>query len=100
MAREDEFTKLIFKCYQIIYYGTPGSGKSYKVKSLYDKKYSKEQVIRTTFHPDTDYATFVGGYKPVTIKWSSKNNLVKFITFDNLILSNCFVYYIQNVYLV
>lgn len=49
---------------QIIYYGTPGSGKSHRVKEEYDDKYPKWQVIRTTFHPDTDYASFVGGYKP------------------------------------
>lgn len=50
---------------QIIFYGTPGSGKSHKVKQDYDENYPKNQVIRTTFHPDTDYASFVGGYKPV-----------------------------------
>lgn len=53
---------------QLIIYGTPGSGKSHKVKIDYDDHYSKKQIIRTTFHPDTDYATFVGGYKPVTKK--------------------------------
>lgn len=26
-----------------------------------------EDVIRTTFHPDSDYSTFVGAYKPTTI---------------------------------
>lgn len=57
---------------QKIYYGTPGSGKSHTVKSIYDEVYPKEQVIRTTFHPDTDYATFVGGYKPVTSKEDGK----------------------------
>lgn len=25
-----------------------------------------KEVIRTTFHPDTDYSTFVGAYKPTT----------------------------------
>lgn len=48
---------------QVIYYGCPGSGKSYKVKDIteiVDKKF----LFRTTFHPDTDYASFVGCYKP------------------------------------
>lgn len=46
---------------QVIYYGAPGTGKSHEVKLL-TQGYS---VIRITFHPDTDYATFVGAYKPV-----------------------------------
>ena len=46
---------------QVIYYGAPGTGKSYKIKSL-DKGDTKP--IRTTFHPDSDYSTFVGAYKP------------------------------------
>ena len=45
---------------QIIFFGTPGSGKSYRVKLLTEKK----RVHRTTFHPDSDYASFVGCYKP------------------------------------
>ena len=44
---------------QTIYYGAPGTGKSHKIKTLH-----KENVVRTTFHPDSDYSTFVGAYKP------------------------------------
>ena len=46
---------------QQIYYGAPGTGKSYEINDL-TKPYS---TIRTTFHPDSDYSTFVGAYKPV-----------------------------------
>lgn len=46
---------------QQIYYGAPGTGKSYEINEI-TKKHS---VIRTTFHPDSDYSTFVGAYKPV-----------------------------------
>ena len=54
---------------QKIYYGTPGSGKSHKVKELVEVAYPNEKerdkyVFRTTFHPDSDYASFVGCYKP------------------------------------
>lgn len=47
---------------QKIYFGNPGSGKSYKVET--DTKGKK--VFRTTFHPDSDYSTFVGTYKPLS----------------------------------
>ena len=48
---------------QQIFYGAPGTGKSYKTNEV-AKKYS---TIRTTFHPDSDYSTFVGAYKPITV---------------------------------
>lgn len=50
---------------QQIYYGCPGSGKSYKVKVI-TNTINPDYVFRTTFHPDTDYASFVGCYKPIT----------------------------------
>lgn len=52
---------------QIIYYGAPGTGKSYKIKAQLDGV-SKENIFRTTFHPDSDYSTFVGAYKPTMEK--------------------------------
>lgn len=45
---------------QQIYYGAPGTGKSH----IINEKTEGESVIRTTFHPDSDYSTFVGAYKP------------------------------------
>lgn len=45
---------------QQIYYGAPGTGKSYTINAQTEG----ESVIRTTFHPDSDYSTFVGAYKP------------------------------------
>ena len=46
---------------QQITYGAPGTGKSHGIK----KETAGKSVIRTTFHPDSDYSTFVGAYKPV-----------------------------------
>lgn len=45
---------------QQIFYGAPGTGKSHIINELT----KGESVIRTTFHPDSDYSTFVGAYKP------------------------------------
>ena len=53
---------------QHIYYGAPGTGKSHKIEQFFrincipDKK-----IFRVTFHPDTDYASFVGCYKPTSL---------------------------------
>lgn len=52
------------KPHQIIFYGAPGTGKSYTI----NETTKDESVIRTTFHPDSDYSTFVGAYKPTTIQ--------------------------------
>ena len=62
---------------QKIFYGAPGTGKSNAVKkqtgelSDSDEERDLPNVFRTTFHPDTDYASFVGCYKP-TMKPTSK----------------------------
>lgn len=45
---------------QLIIYGAPGTGKSWRIKN----DTQGMSVLRTTFHPDSDYSTFVGAYKP------------------------------------
>ena len=55
-----ENKKLGSRSLQQIYYGAPGTGKSNKIE-----EYTNDSNrIRTTFHPDSDYSTFVGAYKP------------------------------------
>lgn len=61
---------------QVIYYGAPGSGKSYKVKKDRLKGVPEENIFRTTFHPDSDYASFVGCYKPI-VRSKYDTNLTK-----------------------
>ena len=51
----------------IIYFGAPGTGKSYNLnqdKDILLRNYP-ENYERVTFHPDYSYANFVGTYKPV-----------------------------------
>ena len=45
-----------------IVFGAPGTGKSHCIEDFLDKK--KAMSTDVTFHPDTDYASFVGCYKP------------------------------------
>jgi hypothetical protein len=44
----------------IIYYGAPGTGKSFEISRLTNNSNS----TRTVFHPDTQYSDFVGCLKP------------------------------------
>ena len=59
-GEEDSQKKSLDNSLQQIYYGAPGTGKSHTI----NEKTEGESVIRTTFHPDSDYSTFVGAYKP------------------------------------
>jgi hypothetical protein len=72
---------------QQIYYGAPGTGKSHKIKKYFDdKSISTDNIFRTTFHPDSDYSTFVGAYKP-TMKQQYRyesNIKVKYPDIDEL----------------
>lgn len=49
---------------QQIYFGAPGTGKSHEIK----KQVKKHKSFRITFHPDTDYSSFVGAYKPTSVE--------------------------------
>lgn len=64
VQKDNEKKQGIRLALQQIYYGAPGTGKSFELKEI-TKGYS---TIRTTFHPDSDYSTFVGAYKPVMQK--------------------------------
>lgn len=55
---------------QQIYYGAPGTGKSHTIGESYPL--NDKNTFRTTFHPDTDYASFVGCYKPTMKKKSEE----------------------------
>lgn len=45
-----------------IVFGAPGTGKSHSIKNFLKRKSAESTDV--TFHPDSDYASFVGCYKP------------------------------------
>ena len=65
-----KLTQLSADSHQIIYYGSPGTGKSWTVQNDILDGVKDDFIFRTTFHPDTDYSAFVGCYKPVMRKLS------------------------------
>lgn len=77
-GKEDEIEEISCKnsCLmplQQIFYGAPGTGKSFKIK----RETKNQSKIRTTFHPDSDYSTFVGCYKPTMnedVKYDKEGN--------------------------
>lgn len=60
-----------------IYYGAPGTGKSYKVDQII-KDLDPKFYQRVTFHPEFDNASFVGGYKPFSEKNDDKEDVVSY----------------------
>jgi hypothetical protein len=57
---------IITKVENTIYFGAPGTGKSYKVNSII-KNLETKYFERITFHPEFDNASFIGSYKPIKI---------------------------------
>ena len=72
-----------------IYYGAPGTGKSYTIKEKL-KSIPKERIETVTFHPDYDYTSFVGGYRPVSSKNDSGEDNIKY-KFVPQIFTNMYV---------
>lgn len=67
-----------FLPFQKIFYGAPGTGKSHRIKEqLKALNVPKENIFRTTFHPDSDFSTFVGAYKPTMKKQYRYDGKVK-----------------------
>lgn len=71
---------------QQIFYGAPGTGKSHCIKdnAAVMKADEKNLVFRTTFHPDSDYSTFVGAYKPRMSK-ATKESTQPILDYDSLV---------------
>ena len=87
------------KTFQQIVFGAPGTGKSYSInKTIGDNikidmlgvevplpknkdKYiiPDKMIFRTTFHPEYDYAQFVGCYKPIVADEEGKDVTYQFV---------------------
>ncbi|MFZ7312449.1 McrB family protein [Avibacterium volantium] len=57
----------------ILFYGVPGSGKSYFI----DKNYGKERIIRVVFHPEYMNSDFIGQLLP-TIEKSQDTKIITY----------------------
>ncbi|MGV2874850.1 AAA family ATPase [Macrococcus capreoli] len=87
---EDENKNRVLKGKQRIFFGAPGTGKSYKL-NCEAKDDFKHNYDRVTFHPNYSYGNFVGSFKPFPkIKYTASNeiktdedgNIIETITYD------------------
>lgn len=62
----------IDKPHQRIFFGAPGTGKSYKLKQEAEE-YFKDTHSRVTFHPNYMFGNFVGSFKPFLRVLKDKN---------------------------
>lgn len=71
---------------QIIFFGPPGTGKSFNIQNYIRKKgltsYGNQDehpnVFRTTLHPESSYHDFVGQIMPVVTKDDEGKDLIKY----------------------
>ena len=66
------------KPHQRIFFGAPGTGKSYKLNQE-AKHYFGDKFKRVTFHPNYMYGNFVGQYKPYPADGNSEKITYKFV---------------------
>ncbi|MFM1582348.1 AAA family ATPase [Helcococcus ovis] len=86
----DVIKSSIDKPHQRIFFGAPGTGKSYKLNEE-AKEYFADNYERVTFHPNYMYGNFVGAFKPFpkvlknsdgTIKKDEDGNIQESITYE------------------
>lgn len=61
-----KYIEFLFYCLnkQLIFYGAPGTGKSYELNKRAEDNFSENNIERVTFHPSLTYGAFVGSFKP------------------------------------
>lgn len=87
---EEVVSEIIDKPHQRIFFGAPGTGKSYELNKE-TKEYFGKDYERVTFHPNYMYGNFVGAYKPFpkvlknsdgSIKTDDDGNIQETITYE------------------
>jgi len=76
--QEQEIVLHHIKAKNVIYFGSPGTGKS----TTMDRDTATMIVEKITFHPEYDYHSFVGGYKPTMVGEEIKYHFVPQIFTD------------------
>lgn len=60
-----------------IFFGAPGTGKSYKIENILAKIPEAHKYI-VSFHPEFDYYSFVGGFKPISETQDDGKEAIKY----------------------
>lgn len=65
VEKENEYMiRNLDKPRQRIFFGAPGTGKSYKLNKEAERNFDKNNIYRVTFHPNYNYGNFIGTFKP------------------------------------
>ena len=85
VLEENAFDKSSWKKWEekrnLIVFGAPGTGKSYKLNNKKVKLIGEnnvDQFERVTFHPEYSYASFVGVYKPTPVSDDKDKNSITY----------------------
>lgn len=73
--KNDTHRKHIDKPHQRIFFGAPGTGKSYLLNEEAKECFKKECCERVTFHPNYMYGNFVGAFKPFPKKIGKQESI-------------------------
>lgn len=63
-GEQDDVASVIEHPRNYIFFGAPGTGKSYQLNKLAKECFPEKNVRRVTFYPDYTYSQFVGCFKP------------------------------------
>jgi 5-methylcytosine-specific restriction protein B len=62
----DEFVELLNETRQVVFFGPPGTGKTYLARKIAANLVGNERVRLVQFHPSYSYEDFFEGYRPAT----------------------------------